>query len=39
VKLSVEADDTAFEDLLEAIESTVDALDERYPRFRFSDAA
>jgi hypothetical protein len=39
MKQSAEADDTEFEALLEAIESTVGELDERYPSVRFSDAA
>jgi hypothetical protein len=39
VKQDDEADDAIFEALLEDIESTVSAVDERYPSVRFSDAA
>jgi hypothetical protein len=39
VKTIDSALDTAFEALLEEIERTVGAVDERYPSVRFSDAA
>ena len=39
VKRADKADYPAFENLLEAIEDEVGALDERYPSVRFLDAA
>ena len=39
VKSCVDKADADFEALLESIESTVGAVDERYPSVRFADAA